>query len=192
MTSLLETKSSSLILYNIHNESLLESTKLECVPLLFERPEVVVYNKVVKQARNVGFFSNSSAGYMYSGKLMPAKPIGSSLSTLLQEIELISGNSFNGVLVNQYKDGNDNIGKHSDDESNLMRTSGVVTVSFGATRTFRIRNRKTDSIVLDIEVKSGDILHMKGNFQREFTHELPVRKRIKDERISFTFRNHID
>ena len=31
---------------------------------------------------------------------------------------------------------------------------------------------------------------MGGKFQEEFTHEVPIEKKITDERISFTFRKH--
>ena len=39
-------------------------------------------------------------------------------------------------------------------------------------------------------MNNGDILHMGGDFQKEFTHEIPVQKRITGSRISFTFRYH--
>jgi len=32
---------------------------------------------------------------------------------------------------------------------------------------------------------------MSGNFQKEFTHEIPIEKRVKGERYSFTFRQHL-
>jgi len=32
---------------------------------------------------------------------------------------------------------------------------------------------------------------MQGEFQKEFTHEIPIQKKILDERISLTFRKHI-
>ena len=38
--------------------------------------------------------------------------------------------------------------------------------------------------------KSYEIIHMGGNFQKEFTHEIPIEKKIKEKRISFTFRYH--
>ena len=35
------------------------------------------------------------------------------------------------------------------------------------------------------------MLQMKGKFQYEFTHEIPCEKKIKEERISFTFCRHL-
>jgi len=34
------------------------------------------------------------------------------------------------------------------------------------------------------------MLQMKGEFQKEFTYEIPVEKKVKTKRISFTFRKH--
>jgi len=31
---------------------------------------------------------------------------------------------------------------------------------------------------------------MGGNFQKLYTHEIPIQKKIKESRISFTFRKH--
>ena len=62
-------------------------------------------------------------------------------------------------------------------------------ISLGATRIFRCRNKKTLE-KYDIEVKNGQLLAMCGNFQKEFTHEVPIQKTVRDERISLTFRRH--
>ena len=57
-------------------------------------------------------------------------------------------------------------------------------------RKFRIRNKDTKEIVLDFDHNPCTLLVMQGEFQREFTHEIPIQKRVKDERISITFRHH--
>ena len=85
--------------------------------------------------------------------------------------------------------GDDSIGAHSDDEKNLGN-KGVVAISYGAVRKFRIRDRTTRKIVIDIPTISNEIIHMGGDFQKEFTHQIPVEKRVKDIRYSFTFRKH--
>ena len=85
--------------------------------------------------------------------------------------------------------GSDYIGAHSDDESGLGST-GVVAISVGAVRKFRIRNITTRKIEKDILMENGMIIQMGGDFQKEFTHEIPVEKKVKDTRYSFTFRYH--
>jgi alkylated DNA repair dioxygenase AlkB len=101
------------------------------------------------------------------------------------------GAEFNGILVNRYTCGSDYISAHSDDESKLDKV-GVVSVSYGAMRTFRVRDKKTKKIMIDVPMISGKLLHMGGNFQLEFTHEIPAEKKVYEVRYSFTFRRHLE
>ena len=50
-------------------------------------------------------------------------------------------------------------------------------MSFGAVRKFRIRDKNTDKIVLDVPTEPNKIIQMACNFQKEFTHEIPVEKK---------------
>lgn len=100
---------------------------------------------------------------------------------------------FNGILINRYISGEKTIGAHSDNESGLDKNNNIVaSLSFGATRTFRIRDKIDKKIIIDVPHNSGTLLMMCGNFQTHYTHELPAEKRIKDCRISLTFRSHIN
>lgn len=158
---------------------------------LLERPPVVVFGKQVHQNRNVGFFSDDCSGYPYSGKVMPAQPLPDWLREMMLRVNGLLNTDFNGVLVNQYVNGSDYIGAHSDDESTLARGGLVASVSFGAERIFRIRNKITKKIVIDIPTREGCLIVMGGDFQKEFTHEIPIQKRVEGERWSFTFRRHV-
>jgi alkylated DNA repair dioxygenase AlkB len=161
----------------------------ESVPKLKVRPEIEIYGKICHQNRNVGFFSDESIGYKYSNQLAESIPLTPSLKILLNLVNEITESNFNGILVNFYTSGTDSIGAHSDDESGLGR-NGVVAISMGSERKFRIRDKKTKKIVKDIDLESGSIIHMGGDFQKEFTHEIPVQKRVLGVRTSFTFRHH--
>lgn len=167
---------------------------LECINeikgQLDEKPPITVFGKPTVQHRNIGFFSNTSIGYHYSGKLAASKPLTKSLNELLNLVNIEFDSNFNGILVNEYPDGEHYIGKHSDDEATLSDL-GVVCVSYGASRKFRIRDKLTGKIVMDIPTTSKEIWAMGGDFQKEFTHEIPIEKKIKDKRISFTFRKHL-
>ena len=154
------------------------------------RPEIIVYGKICKQHRNVGFFSDESIGYNYSKKLMKSKPLSEPMTDLIVAINKMLDTQFNGILVNQYVDGNDSIGAHSDDETGLDG-KGVVSISFGAERIFRIRDKYNKTIICDELTTHCGILHMGGHFQKLYTHEIPVQKKIEESRISFSFRKHI-
>ena len=162
----------------------------DVIKKLYKNPEIRVYGKICHQHRSVGFFSDTSEGYKYSGRLMKSQSLTPSLKTLLEDINRTFGLRFNGILVNRYESGMDYISAHSDDEKGIQ-VNDVVTISYGAVRTFRIRDKVGGKIVADIPTESGKIIHMGGEFQREFTHEIPIQKRIQGIRYSFTFRYHV-
>ena len=174
---------------NFVDRTLIDECIAYVIPLLEEKPEIVVFGKKCRQNRNVGFFSDQSIGYKYSNNLMKSKPLQEKLSLLLGIINNTLGTEFNGILVNEYKNGEDYISAHSDDELGLTDI-GVVSISYGAERTFRIRDKKTKQIVHDEPTTQYSILQMGGNFQQLYTHEIPIQKKIKASRVSFTFRKH--
>jgi hypothetical protein len=55
------------------NPEVLRQCVFEMDPLLEERPEIIVYDKVCKQQRYVGFFSDESIGYKYSNRIMASQ-----------------------------------------------------------------------------------------------------------------------
>jgi len=171
------------------NKELLANCITEIESKLEEKPEIIIFGKKCKQQRNVGFFSNKSVGYKYSKKTMVSKPLSMYMDELLTIENELMGAEFNGILVNKYTNGNDYISAHSDDETGLDSV-GVVSISYGAERIMRIRNKETKQLVWDAITTHCSILHMGGNFQELYTHEIPIQKKIKEPRISFTFRKH--
>jgi alkylated DNA repair dioxygenase AlkB len=188
------TEKSALRVYPLDEEwvSYLPHVAAEIDPLLDHHPEIKIMGRVAHQNRSVSFFSDTSIGYRYSGQLAASKPLTASLRTLLKAINSYFGAEFNGILINKYDGGEESIGKHSDDEKALDRTAGVVSLSVGAIRTFRIRNKATGAIVADVPTDPTKLLQMWGDFQKEFTHEIPVEKKVKGVRYSFTFRHHLE
>lgn len=184
--------------------------------ILVENPPIVIYGKKAYQHRDVGFFSNDSKGYYYSNQLMPSSPLTPLLEELLALINRKfvfpwNNRKYNGILINRYKDGTNYIGAHSDDEKSLGE-NGVIAISLGATRKFRIRNKqanqkyyeyykngyyqeftcgKKNENIFDLPLENNSIIWMQGDFQKEFTHEIPIEKRVKEPRISLTFRCHL-
>lgn len=189
---MLETADSALVVYDLDEEgmSILKKCK-NVVHLLDKKPTIKFFGKTVAQRRNVGFFSDISKGYKYSNVISKAKKMTPELTALLNYVNKFLGASYNGILVNQYESGEDYISKHSDDEKGLDPKFGVVSLSIGAVRKFRIRDKKSGKIVIDIPTLENNMIQMAGNFQNEFTHEVPKQKGV-GERISFTFRFHVD
>jgi alkylated DNA repair dioxygenase AlkB len=189
MNILIQTEKSKLLSFDFGNEDLLSHCYSEIQSKLLIRPEIFIFNKICYQKRNVGFFSDTSIGYKYSNKLMSSQKLTPCLTILLNGLNQFLGSKYNGILINEYLNGEDYISSHSDDEANLDK-SGVVTISFGESRNFRIRNVSDKKIVGDFEMLSGICFMMLGDFQKEFKHEIPIEKN-KGCRVSFTFRNHL-
>lgn len=190
LESTIKKEKSFLNRYSFNDKQLVKDVVEEINDKLIERPKIIVYGKECRQNRSVGFFSDTSIGYYYSRQLAKSIPLTPGLNKLLQKINNLFNSNFNGILVNYYKDGNNNIGAHSDDECNLDPV-GVVALSYGGVRKFRIRDKATNKIVKDIPTNSYEIIHMGGDFQKEFKHEIPTEKKVKEYRYSFTFRKHL-
>jgi alkylated DNA repair dioxygenase AlkB len=193
----LKTPCSTLLLYDLDSNwtrtlssrSLLQSLDT----LLVHRPPITVFGRICQQKRSVAFFSDTSSGYAYSGQVTRALSFDQVdwMKRLLDYVNQKFNANFNGVLVNKYQDGEEYMAKHADDEKEIDDTAGVVMISIGAIRKFRIRDKKTGKIKMDVLTHPGKIMQMKGDFQKEFLHEIPVEKTVKSARYSFTFRRHI-
>lgn len=126
--------------------------------------------------------------YRYSGTLHRASPIPDMLTPLLAWSKAKVDTRLNGILVNWY-DGSlgHKIGAHRDNEKELIAGAPIVTISFGQTRTFRLRRWKgRDSH--DIEVANNSVLILPHATNIAFTHEVPSSKQWMGRRISVTLR----
>ena len=72
-----------------------------------------------------------------------------------------------------------------------MAKAPVAAISVGAVRKFRAREWPGGKKVADVPMEDGSLLVMHPGFQRRYTHEVPPQKKIKDERYSLTFREHV-
>lgn len=193
METKIKTNTSELIVHELEPEiiKLVESCVKEIDADLDYHPAIELFHKICHQQRSIGFFSDTSKGYHYSNTLATSKKLKPKITELLNYINTKFASNFNGILINKYENGDEYIGKHSDDEKGLEPNCGVICISYGAIRKFRIRNKETGKILLDLPTDPNKIIQMAGNFQKEFTHEIPVEKKIKDYRYSFTFRKHL-
>ena len=99
--------------------------------------------------------------------------------------------SFNSVLANLYRDGNDSVAWHADDEPELGRNPTIASLSFGAVRRFQLKHRHDKSQRFSLELAHGSLLLMYGELQRHWLHQLPKSASVNAPRINLTFR-HVD
>ena len=123
--------------------------------------------------------------YRYSNIQWPEQALSPLILQMINELQDPCSFSFNAVLINYYRNGQDSMGKHRDNEPEIDQ-SVIASVSFGATRLIRftspILQRK-----IDVSLNHGDLLIMK-HMQERWYHELPKRAGIPHARLNLTFR----
>ncbi len=93
---------------------------------------------------------------------------------------------FDYCLVHIYRNGQDSISWHNDKEA---LNSDVVSVSFGASRKFRLRPiHDTKGWSHQYILNSGDVMWMKSGCQQKYKHHVPKESKVKEWRINLTFR----
>jgi alkylated DNA repair dioxygenase AlkB len=160
--------------------------------LQWSQREITLFGRRVPQPRLVAWYGEPDAVYTYSGLTLAPLPWHPLLQQLRERVERFSGGRFNAVLANAYRDGNDSMGWHSDDEQELGPRPLIASLSLGAPRRFllRPRQRRSDgrrvstALVLD----HGSLLLMRGESQRCFQHALPRTRQPVGLRVNLTFR----
>ena len=170
----------------IHQESLLINT------IEWKQEEVYVFGKKYKEPRKTAWYGDEACVYTYAGKKNHPLPWTDGLLKLKTDIEsLLPGASFNSVLLNQYRNGNDKMGWHSDNEKELGNHPIIASMSLGATRFFDLKHKRIKSLKKRLELPAGSLLIMCGSTQENWLHQVPQQKKVKDSRINLTFRKII-
>jgi alkylated DNA repair dioxygenase AlkB len=156
----------------------------------WEKRDIIICGKKCKQNRLTCFFStDTDTDYCYSGINNTGSLFTSELLEIKQKVENIFDNKyiFNYCLLNYYENGNQNIGMHSDDETDL-KYPVIASVSFGAERYFDFHNKYDKNIKKRMNLENGSMVVMDGTTQKYYKHGVPVQKKIKTGRINLTFR----
>ncbi len=125
--------------------------------------------------------------YGYSGMRLEPTPWSPAVSELRARVEQVSGFSFNSVLLNQYRDGQDSVSWHADDEAELGPNPVIASLSLGVARHFDVR-RNSDGKKYRFSLQHGSMLLMDGGLQRHWQHRVPKQAGIDQARINLTFR----
>ena len=153
--------------------------------------KVKVFGKIYPIPRQQSAYGDSGIKYKYSGTTVPALPWTNSLMELRNVVEKLAGVRYNFVLVNRYKDGDDKMGDHKDDEKELDKDVPIASLTFGAERDFIFKHeKKKENLVDDVKIvlKNGMLLLMHHPTNSYWYHGLPPRKKCFQPRINLTFR----
>lgn len=153
----------------------------------WEMPEMVMFGKKYSQAGYSTWFTNTGVSYVYSGITRTPHAMTPVLATVLDQCSLASGSEYNSVLVNLYRDGNDSVSWHSDNEEINGSEPTIASVSLGATRRFDLRHKESGETVR-VDLEDGSLLVMSGLSQHCWVHQIAKTKAKVGPRINLTFR----
>ena len=154
----------------------------------WKQEEINFMGKVSPIPRLTYWFSKENKEYTYSGiKVLPV-PYSKVIQRLSDLVEEKSGYEFNSVLLNLYRDGNDKVAWHADDEKYLTNTINIASVSIGAEREFQFKSKHNPEEKEEILLTHGSLLVMHDPVQQHWLHQIPVRKKVNKPRINLTFR----
>jgi alkylated DNA repair dioxygenase AlkB len=162
--------------------------------IAWERHRLSLFGREVESPRLSCWMGDPGATYVYSRRRFEPRPWPPALRAWRVRVEQACGVRFNSVLANGYRDGQDAMGWHSDDEPELGTQPVIASLSLGATRRFRFRRklprgeRAQPSDTLNLALPHGSLLVMAGDTQRIYRHDLPRMAGVSAARINLTFR----
>lgn len=171
-------------------------SKEECIRILlslqkninWQQDQIKLYGKTFDLPRLTSYYGDNDKSYSYSGIQMHPNPWNKDLLFIKNKIEERAGVKFTSCLLNYYRSGKDSMGWHQDNEKELEQNPVIGSVSFGETRMFQLKHLKLKDInTVQIPLKDGDFLLMKGSTQHLWKHCIPKTTKAIKERINLTF-----
>ena len=158
--------------------------------LNWEKGFIKIFGKTHQIPRLQSWYADNGIEYTYSGKKLKRHNWNETLIEIKGEIEKITSFKFNSVLANLYRDENDSMGLHSDNEKELGINPVIASLSLGESRDLYFKHKKIKKS-LNIPQKNGQLIVMHGETQKYWKHEIKKTKKLKKPRINLTFRNII-
>jgi alkylated DNA repair dioxygenase AlkB len=159
--------------------------------LLAETPwnqgTISIFGKKIATPRLEAFYAEKGMNYAYSGQQLTVHPFTKVLERLKNQIEQYTGQKFNSILINLYRNGNDSNGWHADNEKELGVNPFIASLTLGTERRFdlmHIKTKEKKSIILE----NGSLLLMGEEIQHHWKHQIAKTKKVHTPRINLTFR----
>ena len=160
--------------------------KLNC-EIDWKQEEMIMYGKRLKFPRLTAWYGDNDKPYSFSGITLKPSPWTTDLLEIKSKIEPKCNATFNSVLLNRYRNGQDSISWHTDAEKELGDNPIIASVNFGATRKFQLKHIHTKQKI-EIELTHGSLLIMQGELQHFWQHQVPKTSIPVGERINLTYR----
>ena len=154
----------------------------------WQQPQVRIFGRHVAVPRLVAWYGDAEACYRYSGLTHQPLPWTPLLAQIRAQVEQAAGQSLNGVLLNYYRDGQDSMGWHSDDEAELGVNPLIASLNLGGTRRFDLRRKGQNRIEHSLDLQHGSLLVMRGATQHHWQHQVAKTRASCAPRLNLTFR----
>jgi alkylated DNA repair dioxygenase AlkB len=154
----------------------------------WKQEPIKIFGREVMQPRLTAWYGDVMKPYAYSGITMAPNHWIHPLLEIKSVAEKISGAESSSALLNLYRDGNDGLGWHRDNEKVLGPAPSIASVSLGAVRTFQLRDYKDKKNLISLDLQPGSIVIMRGASQQMWEHRVPKSKKVLGARINITFR----
>lgn len=154
----------------------------------WKQEPIWMFGKQVMQPRLTALYGNEGISYGYSGIKMEPHSWNPLLMEIKDAIEKVAQTSFTHVLLNYYRDGQDSMGWHRDNEPELGLNPVIGSVSFGVPRKFQFRQYHDKTVKKELLLEDGSFLLMKEETQHHWEHQIPKSKKVHGPRINLTFR----
>ncbi len=149
-----------------------------------------IFDKSVQSPRLTAWYGEKDAIYRYSGITNIPNPWFEELALIRGLVESYIGQQFNSVLLNYYRDGDDSMGSHSDNEVELGENPVIASLSLGDSRRFIFHSKhEVRQPSIKIELSHGSLLIMSGSCQQYWKHSVPKTKLQVGPRINLTYRH---
>jgi alkylated DNA repair dioxygenase AlkB len=160
--------------------------------LIWRNDLITMFGKTYPQPRQTAWYGDQNISYSYSKIKMQTQIWTPELYEIKNMLEEKLQCPFNSVLINLYRDGEDHMSFHSDDEIELGLNPTIASLSFGATRRFHLKhkfNKNIETIIMPVE--HGSLIVMRGELQHFWQHKIAKTKASIGPRLNLTFRNII-
>lgn len=154
----------------------------------WEQPQVFLHGRYYPVPRLVAWYGDAEASYRYSGLTHQPLPWTPLLAQIRAQVEQAAGQPLNGVLLNYYRDGQDSMGWHSDDEAELGANPLIASLNLGGTRRFDLRRKGHNRIEHSLNLQHGSLLVMRGPTQHHWQHQVAKTRTPCAPRLNLTFR----
>ncbi len=156
----------------------------------WRQEQITVFGKPYLQPRLSAWHGDLS--YRYSGIRLEPLAWTPILRHIKSRVENLTDLKFNSVLLNYYRDENDGMGMHSDDERELGQRPAIASLSLGEARDFVLKHRfRKDLGTVKLPLSAGSLLLMQGDTQRYWRHGINKLRRPCGPRLNLTFRRII-